>query len=271
MPFFKSSDLELYFEEKRSGIPFFFQHGLGGDISQPFGLLRAPAGIRLIAFDCRGHGRSQLGSKEQLRLSTFADDLFALIQHLQISRAIVGGISMGAAVALEFATRYPAKVVGLVLSRPAWLDGPNPFNVQMFSLIARLMKEHGPARGIEIFKASPELADLQASYPDTASSLQRQFLNPRAQELCAVLDEIPKEPGPGTRADWKRISVPTLVLANKQDPIHPFDYGRSIADIIPGAEFREITSKSRDVRLHEQQVQLFIESFLASHFVCAKA
>src|SRR5215510_6025428 len=110
MPFLEQSGLKFHYEEKGSGIPFVFQHGLGGDIAQPFGLFRPPAGIRLLAFECRGHGRSSLGPKEELRLSTFADDLFTLLNYLEIASAIVGGISVGAAVALEFATRYPAKV-----------------------------------------------------------------------------------------------------------------------------------------------------------------
>src|SRR2546428_739265 len=116
---------------------------MGGEITQPFGLFHSPSGIRLIAFDRRGCGLSSVGRQDQVRLSTFADDLLALMDYLEIPSAIVGGISMGAAVALDFTTRYPAKILGLVLSRPAWLDEPNPFNVQIFSFIARLLKEHG--------------------------------------------------------------------------------------------------------------------------------
>src|SRR5437899_1718152 len=94
MPFLEQPNLKLYFEEQGSGIPFFFQHGLGGDISQPFSLFHPPPGIRLIAFDCRGHGRSSVGPLDQLLLSTFADDLLALMNYLEIPSAIVGGISM---------------------------------------------------------------------------------------------------------------------------------------------------------------------------------
>jgi pimeloyl-ACP methyl ester carboxylesterase len=270
MPFLESCTVKLYFEEKGSGIPFFFQHGLGGDISQPFGLFHPPPGIRLIAFDCRGHGQSSLGPKDQLHLSTFADDLLALMNYLEIPSAIVGGISMGAAVALDFVTRHPTKVIGLVLSRPAWLDQPNPFNVHFFSFIADLIKEHGSAKGLEKFRATGDFAAIQASYPDTANSLQRQFLNPRAQEFCEVLSQIPKDHGQTSREAWSKIAVPTLVLANKQDPIHPFDYGTTIASLIPGAEFQQLVSKSMDVPLHEQQVQSFLETFLATHFLCAR-
>ena len=193
MPFLEHANLQFYFRQSGRGVPFFFQHGLGAEVSQPFGLFRPPPGARLIAMDCRGHGRSSLGPANSLRFRTFADDLRALMNYLGISRAIVGGISMGAGVALNFALRYPGNVLGLVLSRPAWLDKPNAFNVRMFSLIACLIKEHGPAAGLKRFRASSELAEIRSKYPDTAKSLESQFLRKRARETCPILEQIPND------------------------------------------------------------------------------
>jgi hypothetical protein len=56
--------------------------------------------------------------------------------------------------------------------------------------------------------------------------------------------------------------VPTLVLANRRDPIHPFEYGEALAQAIPGAEFKELTSKSVSRERHESEVQQFLEYFL---------
>src|SRR6266446_5572423 len=111
MPFFNNNGVCLYYKELGGGVPFFFQHGLGADVEQPFGIFRPPAGIRLICMDCRGHGRSSRGPREQIRLATFADDLLALMKFLGIPSAIVGGISMGAAIALNFALRFSERVV----------------------------------------------------------------------------------------------------------------------------------------------------------------
>ena len=58
---------------------------------------------------------------------------------------------------------------------------------------------------------------------------------------------------------------PTLILANRQDPIHPFAYGEIMAQIIPHAQFRELTSKSVDPVRHAHETQAFIESFLLQH------
>ena len=62
---FIHDDIHFHYRDEGDGIPFFFQHGLGADLTQPFSLCRTPAGIRLIAFDARAHER-YLGTGESL-------------------------------------------------------------------------------------------------------------------------------------------------------------------------------------------------------------
>ena len=120
MPNLARDGIQFHYRDEGTGLPFIFQHGLGADVTQPFGLFQPPPGIRLIAFDVRGHGQTQpLGDAEKLCFQAFGEDLFALMNHLRIERAIMGGISMGAALALHFTLRWPERVAGLVLSRPA--------------------------------------------------------------------------------------------------------------------------------------------------------
>src|SRR5678816_3082409 len=130
MPTFHHDSIAFHYEESGSGLPFVFQHGLGADVTQPFGLFTPPRGLRLIALDVRAHGlTAPLGGPAKLCFRTFAEDLLALFDHLRLERAVVGGISMGAALALHFAVRWPERVLGLVLSRPAWLEKPCPWNL----------------------------------------------------------------------------------------------------------------------------------------------
>ena len=268
MPYFQHDGIEFHYREAGHGIPFFFQHGLGAEVGQPFGLFKPPAGFRLLGYDCRGHGQTRpVGDLEKIALASFADDLHALMDFLKVPRAIVGGISMGAAVALNFTLRFPERVLGLTLSRPAWLDGPNPRDVTMFSVAARLLREHGPERGQALFRQTPEYLETLRLYPDTAKSLCLQFENPRALENIANLERIPRDTPNSDRRAWTLIKVPTLVLANRQDPIHPFEYGETLARAIPGAEFREITSKSINLEQHGRDVQRHLETFLRRHFL----
>jgi pimeloyl-ACP methyl ester carboxylesterase len=269
MPFFNHDSIEFHYRAAGTGLPFFFQHGLGGEVSQPFGLFTPPPGFQLLAFDARAHGKTHpVGNPAKIRFETFAEDLRALMDHLAIQRAIVGGISMGAGVALNFALRFPNRVLGLVLSRPAWLDAPNPWNVKMFSLITRLVGEHGARRGQELFKQTAEYADLLQKWPDVANTLALQFESPQVEETAFKLESLINDTPNTDRQQWDSIQVPTLVLANRQDPIHPFEYGEILAQAIPGAELKEITSKSVSIERHGADVQRWIQGFLQSNFLC---
>ena len=264
---FNHDGLSFHYQDTGFGMPFLFQHGLGGDVNQPFGLFRPPAGIRLIGFDARGHGETRpLGPPEKISIASFADDLLALMDHLELPRAVVGGISMGAAMTLNFAVRFPGRVRGLVLSRPAWLDRPFPENVAIFAQIARMIREHGAKRGKEIFQQSLVYQKLRVEFPDTANSLTAQFDHPRAEETVVKLERIPNDTPVDTLEKLSGISVPTLVLANKQDPIHPFEFGQILGTAIPAAEFRELTSKSISLERHEAEVQTLLTEFFQGRF-----
>jgi pimeloyl-ACP methyl ester carboxylesterase/sugar phosphate isomerase/epimerase len=264
---FLHDGINFHFQESGQGVPFFLQHGLCGDVSQPFGLFQPPAGFRLLAFDCRGHGQTTpFGPNEKISLASFADDLLALMDHLGIARAVVGGISMGAAVALNFTVRHPDRVRGLILQRPAWLDGPRRENVEVYSTMAQLIRRHGALKGLEVFKLSPTFATVMQQSPSAARSLIGQFLRPRAEETVALLERIPLDSPNRDRAEWRAIKMPVLILANRNDPVHPFEYGETLAREIPGAEFKELTPKSINVEQHNCEVQRFIEDFLLQHF-----
>lgn len=264
MPEFLHDGIRFHYRDEGSGLPFVFQHGLGADLTQPFSLCHpAPEGIRLIAFDARAHGKTApVGPVERISLKTFADDLGALLDHLQIHRAIVGGISMGAAITLNFTLRFPERVVGLVQSRPAWLDAPHPWNVAMFSLVSRLIREHGPARGKELFLQTPEYRDTLTRWPDVATSLAGQFDSPVAAETAFKFERIIRDAPCADRREWARIQVPTLLLANQCDPIHPFEFALEMQKAIRGAEFRELTPKSVNVEQHNADVRTALHDWL---------
>jgi pimeloyl-ACP methyl ester carboxylesterase len=267
MPFFARDGLQFHYRDEGSGLPFFFQHGLGADLLQPFSLFRPPKRVRLIGFDCRAHGETRpVGDPEKVGIASFADDLGALMDHLEIADAVVGGISMGAAVTLNFTLRNPTRVRGLVLSRPAWTDKPHPWNVEMFTLISLLVREHGPKRGQEVFRETPEYKEALAKWPDVAQSLVGQFERPDVEETVFKLHRVITDSPCNNLEDLHAIAVPTLVLANDLDPIHPLEFGHILTKAIPNAQFRQITSKSINVEKHERDVQAALEEYFRTHF-----
>ena len=260
-------NIKLNFVDEGHGLPLVFQHGLGGDLNQPLGLYRPLASVRLIACDMRGHGETRpLGDHAKLTIATLADDLIGLIDHLGIKQAIVGGISLGAAVAVNVALRYPDRVLGLVLVRPAWIDRPLPENVALYTAVARLIRESGPQVGLARFRSMPEFLAMERESPDCARSLVGQFEHPRALECVARLERLAADSPCSDRTLYGNLKMPTLILGNRQDPIHPWPLANSLSDLIPGALLREVAPKSVSLDRHAADVQQAIDDFLSLHF-----
>lgn len=104
----------LYYEIAGSGTPVVLIHGLGSDLSFWNNQVEAFAKRHLvIRYDLRGHGKSTLPSGEAY---SHADDLGALLNHLNVPRAHLVGQSLGGEIAIDLALSYPEKVVSLVLT-----------------------------------------------------------------------------------------------------------------------------------------------------------
>jgi pimeloyl-ACP methyl ester carboxylesterase len=272
VPTFSTGGLSFRYLDRGRGLPVAFQHGLGGDSDHQGAFFSEPTPFRLLSLDCRGHGGTEpLGDPAGLGFVPYADDLRAWLDHLGVPRAVVGGVSMGAGVALTFALRHPDRVLGLVLSRPAWLDEPLPPNLRVFPRIAALIGEHGARAGRARFLETADYRAARRVSEAGATSLLGQFDRPRAEETAVVLERLPHDVPTGHRADWGTVRVPTLVLANRLDPVHPFAYGETLARAIPGAEFRELTPKATDERRHDQEVRAAVDAFLAWHFAARPA
>jgi pimeloyl-ACP methyl ester carboxylesterase len=218
--------------------------------------------------DCRNHGETQpLSDHGKLNFDTFADDLRSLLAHLGITRAILGGISLGAGVALNFTLRYPEQVLGLVLSRPAWLDAPAPENSRGIPAAAGYIRQYGAQEGLARFRQSDLYRAVEQQSPDSAASLASQFADPRAEEAVDRLERLPGDAPNRDASEWATIRVPTLVLGTRRDLIHPYAYAETLARAIPGAALREITPKSISPESYRLHTQNAIDDFLQQHFV----
>jgi pimeloyl-ACP methyl ester carboxylesterase len=266
MPFLKASGLTFHFTDDENGrIPFVFQHGLGADVYQPMSFFPEEHPFRLICLDCRGHGKTvPLGDRQSLGFDSFSDDVINLLDHLRLPKVVIGGISMGAGVALNFVLRYPDRSLGLILSRPSWLTEPAPPNLIVLHNIARLIRAHGVEHAKELFAASPEYQSALRSSPANAASLMTQFERQRAAETVDILERLPNDVPFPDAAAWKEISCPVLVLGCRNDLLHPFEYAEVLAREIPGAEFSEITAKGADLRRHVEDVRREMVRFIQS-------
>lgn len=116
MPFAEERGQRLFYEDTGgAGPPLVLGHGFLMDSEMFAPQIKGLADRhRVITWDQRGHGRT-VASAEPFTYWDSADDLAALLDHLGVQDAVVGGMSQGGFVALRFALRYPERTAGLVL------------------------------------------------------------------------------------------------------------------------------------------------------------
>lgn len=244
------------------GRPMLFQHGLCGAAGQPAEVFPEGCGWRCLTLECRGHGRSEAGPPEAFSLATFADDLAAFIEARGLAPVVLGGISMGAALALRLAVTRPELVRALVLARPAWLTEPRPANLEPNIAVGELLAAYPPAEALARFDAGPLAHRLAAEAPDNLASLRGFFAREPVAVTAELLTRISRG-GPGVRsADLARLRLPVLVIGTAQDAIHPLPLAKALAAAIPGARFVEITPKAADRAAYVRDFQAALADFL---------
>ncbi len=105
-------------------------HGFGGSARNFGPQMRALKDrYRVVRYDARGHGRSEAPDDPAAYTpAAFVDDMRGVLDDVGATTAVVGGLSMGAGIALRFAVAHPARVRGLVLCAfPAAADDPDGF------------------------------------------------------------------------------------------------------------------------------------------------
>jgi pimeloyl-ACP methyl ester carboxylesterase len=196
----------------------------------------AVRGNRAICVDLLGHGRSD--RPEDLRLYSmplFARQVAALLDHLGLDAAVVGGTSLGANVGLELATREPDRVRGLLIEMPV-LDNALPAVAAIF---APLML------GLRLGRPAFEVASrLTAAIPRTHQLIDigLDWIRQRPGPSLAVLEGLLLGETAPHRELRRQIEAPTLIVGHPRDPLHPFSDSGMLAEEIPDATLLEANS-----------------------------
>jgi pimeloyl-ACP methyl ester carboxylesterase len=263
--FFHHRGVEFHYQLTGQGRPFAFCHGLTGDIENPKQLMgEVPPGWQLVVWDCRFHGLTHPDSTSgELSFETFGKDLAALLNHLGIASAVVGGVSMGAGVAARFAADHPGRTEGLVLVRPAWTDGTHPPNLLILEEIGIRLGEMDGAEVLRRYKADNSFIP-SAKPAEAAESIIVQCQKPQARERSLRLRAMPAS-APIRREEVSRLTMPALVIGNQADGIHPFAIAQWWKDQLgPNATLVEVPPKSLDLKIHEAAIRQHIVQFLGA-------
>lgn len=197
----------------------------------------ADHGARVVLLDLPGHGRSDKPLHAAAhRMDAYADVVIALLDHLGVDRAIVGGVSLGANVALQVACRSSDRVAGLVLEMPV-LEWAVPSAAMAFvPLLIATRVARGPLRAFSA--AARRLPSTQVAVLDSIVSA----LRTDPDEAAAVLHGVLVGPVAPTVTARRAIHQPALVIGHRLDFIHPFTDAAHLARQLPHATFIEANS-----------------------------
>ncbi len=195
------------------------------------------SGHRVLAYDARGHGRSEPAAEGDYGYERLARDLAAALAAAGFARAVLAGASMGAHTALRLALERPDLVAGLVLITPSYdpEDARTPAELARWDALARGLREGG----VEGFLAAYDLGAIASPARETVERVLRQRLaaHEHPQAVADALEAVPRSSPFEDAAELSRLAVPTLVVASRDepDPGHPLAVAESWARWIPGA------------------------------------
>lgn len=186
----------------------------------------------IVTYDKRGHGLSDVGTAPYT-MDDHVDDLAGLLDHLNVKRAIVCGLSVGGLIAQGLYKRRPELVEGLILCDTAHKIGTE----ESWNSRIAAVEQNGIASiadGVLKLWFTPDFHDKRKTdLVGYRNMLARQPLEGYAGTCAALRDADYTEAA-------KSIAVPTLVVVGDHDGSTPPALVRSLADLIPGSRFKII-------------------------------
>jgi pimeloyl-ACP methyl ester carboxylesterase len=237
----------LHVEIRGSGPGLALAHGFGGSARNWRPQVRALAGrFRIATYDARGHARSAtLAGAGEARIEAAVEDLASVAADVGPA-PVVGGLSMGAAVALALALRAPLALAGLVLAAPP----AGPASGRGISARARAFADAIERDGLEGAGARYAWGPESGLDANGAALVRAGFLEHDARSLALLLRELLAAlPAPEQRApELGALALPTLVVVGALDSASRAS-AETLAAAIPGARLCVIPDAGHVVNL----------------------
>ncbi|NNL86928.1 MAG: alpha/beta hydrolase [Myxococcales bacterium] len=264
--------VKIYSDVTGDGVPLLLMHGFAGSARnfRPQGRAFADA-YRTIVFDARGHGRSEAPEEPSAySVEHFVEDARRVLDRHGAPRAVIGGLSMGAAIALAFARAHPDRVRALVLASVPAGRGSG----QGVAAIAKEFAELIETRGLEIAGERYVWGERSGLDEATRPWVRQGFLEHAphglAHTLRGVIATLPTwAERPEALAD---LDIPALVVAGSLDPPSR-RAGEIVARALPQGRFVCIEGGGHVVNLSARvdfnhTVRAFLEGHAPSETHC---
>ncbi|PNY79380.1 alpha/beta fold hydrolase [Deinococcus koreensis] len=225
----------IHYVSQGSGTPILLIHGypLSGELFARNRDALAAAGYRVITIDLRGFGQSSAPAGDPGSLSTYAKDALAVLDQLNVPRAIIGGMSMGGPITFELWRTAPERFLGMILintlANPAGIVEQN-----IWKGMAQKASTFGPQ------SLAPELLkDMLTGETRVRRPADAAFLTGIVSQ-ASVAGDVAGANVLATRPDsiptLKTITVPTLILEGLEDTVYPPEFSQKMQQNIAGSK-----------------------------------
>src|SRR5438874_2770906 len=195
-------------------------------------------GNRVVTLDLLGHGKSDRPQDMRVySMDQFAEQTVALLDHLEIDQAVVGGTSLGANVTLSVAARAPDRLRGMIVEMPV-LDNALLACAVFFAPILVALTFGEPL--MRLVQSGARLIPSQATpyLADVVLDVVRQDPAPGAAVLQGLFFGRTAPP----MSERVTFEAPTLVIGHPRDPVHPFSDADALARELPNARLMDANS-----------------------------
>ncbi len=254
--FYPAGGRTLRYLDAGSGQPVVLIHAfpLSADLWLPQ-LEMAPSGWRLMAPDLRGFRGPLSGGDSTpvgaVTMDGYARDVLALLDHLQIERAVVGGCSMGGYVTFSVWRLAPERVRGVVLANTRPQADTDEGRAKRGEMLA-LLERQGPA-GIAADMLPKLLGRTShASRPEIVARVRQLVEANPADAVGAAIGALRDRPD--STALLPAIGVPSLVIAGDEDTLIPREAADQMFDALPDAQLCVIGSAGHLASLEAPEV-----------------
>jgi pimeloyl-ACP methyl ester carboxylesterase len=267
-----SSDIEVHYEDKGSGQPVVLIHGYPLDGNSWDGQTAAllDAGYRVVTYDRRGFGKSSQPSTGY-DYDTFAADLNAVLETLDLREAVLVGFSMGTGEVARYLSTYGsariAKAVFLASLEPFLeITDDNPDGAapaSFFQDVSETVKKDRYAFFTDFYNDFFNLDENLGTRVSEAAV--RNAWNVAAGSGAIASAAAPLAWPTDFRADIPKIDVPALIVHGTADRTLPIDAtGRRFAQALPTAQYTEIDGAPHGLLItHTAEVNDILLAFLA--------
>ncbi len=188
--------------------------------------------LRIITYDLRGHGKSDVGDG-QYTIELFVDDFIALLDYLKLTKAILCGFSMGGYIALRAIERNPDRFSALVLCDTMSAADSTEAKVRRANTIKQIKRE-GVERFAEGFLKAVFAPQTFDAKPDIIDEIKRTILSNSPLGICGAL--LAMAGRTDTTEGLSKINVPTLVLVGEHDAVTPPSAAKTMHERIPNSK-----------------------------------